>query len=80
MILLSNPTLLIKLICVGTASKSEYLSSKFYGFLSIGDPRQETIVEQLCFSAKSGYPPSKGIPSTPQHTDSTPAPWQQEFE
>ena len=44
-----------KLFGVGTASKSLDFSSKFCGFWSIGDPRQETIVQKfiwnICWSA-----------------------------
>ena len=51
MISLSNPTILIKLICVGSASTSHYLE---HFFTVVG--RMATLFSFLVFSTKSGYP------------------------
>ena len=57
MIFLSSPTLLIKLICFGSTSKSQYISSKCYGFWSIDDPHQEKSVQNFCFFDQIRVPP-----------------------
>ena len=49
MIFLSSPTLLIKRICVGTASKDAYLYKFRLDFWSVGDPRHEHFARNLCF-------------------------------
>ena len=57
--IVSSPTLLIQLICVGTASETWYLSSQFYGFWSTGDPpsgknRPESVFSDQIRVASSG--------------------------
>ena len=58
MIFASTRTLLIKLICVGTASKHADLQIRRLDFWSMGAPPRDNFVRNLCFSTKSGYPPS----------------------
>ena len=55
MIFLSGPTLLIKLICVGFASRSGYLKKMLCVFLSIGDLHGEQNLGISFLRANQGY-------------------------
>ena len=57
LIFLSGHTLLIKIICVGSASTNKYLYSIFSGCWSIGDTHRQISSGISGCSTKSGYPP-----------------------
>ena len=49
LIFLSSPTLLIKLICIETASNNAYLWIFCLNFWPMGDHRHENVVMNFCF-------------------------------
>ena len=67
-IFLSSPRVLVKLICIGTASKNACLRNRSFDFGSIGDPVMNKSYGICAFSTKSGQLPSGSYLLDPPHT------------